>query len=118
MPVSIPMDIRPVNRTAFLSILTVIAASCSENPATDFTAEQMNIITTGAGMLARNLAFLPDSAGWSEAPGRELTEQLELMSETNTEVWPVFFRAAADTAMKLDQLEQQAQQEAIQAEML
>ncbi len=69
-------------------------------------------------MLARNLAFLPSDSSWSEPPGDELIAELELMSKVNSEIWPTFFRAAADTALKLDQIELQAQQEAIQAEML
>lgn len=69
-------------------------------------------------MLARNLAYLPADSNWSESPDEALVAEIELMAETHTDAWPTFFRAAADTAMKLDQIELQAQQEAIQAEML
>lgn len=99
-------------------MLLILAMACGEKSATELTPIQMNAITTGAGMLARNLAYLPADSSWSEAPDEALIQELELMSVNHTEVWPTFFRAAADTAMKLDQIELQTQQEAIQAEML
>ncbi len=99
-------------------MLLSFALACGEKPATELTPVQTNTIATGAGMLARNLAYLPADSGWSEAPNDAFIQELELMSVEHTEVWPNFFRAAADTAMKLDQIELQAQQEAIQAELL
>jgi len=107
-----------MGKTVFVLILFLTAASCSSKSAADLTAEQMDMLTTGAGMLARNLSYMPDSAGWSEAPGPELLNELEILSQSHTELWPVFFRAAADTAMKLDELEQQFRLEAAQAELL
>lgn len=107
-----------MKKTITLLMLLFLALACGEKSATELTPIQMNTITTSAGMLARNLAYLPADSSWSEAPDESLIQELELMSVNNTEVWPTFFRAAADTAMKLDQIELQAQQEAIQAEML
>ncbi len=107
-----------MGKTVFVLALFLAAASCGNKSATELTTEQMELVTTGAGMLARNLSYMPDSAGWSEAPDQELLDELENLAQSHTELWPVFFRAAADTASKLDQLEQQARQEAIQAELL
>jgi len=107
-----------MKKTKTLLMLLILALACKEESTTELTPIQMNTITTGAGMLARNLAYLPADSSWSEAPDEAFVQELELMSVGHTEVWPAFFRAAADTAMKLDQLELQAQQEAIQAEML
>ena len=78
----------------------------------------MELITVSAGMLARNLAYLPDSSGWSPSPGPEALQALEAMSEANTSLWPVFFRAAADTAAKLEQIMIQEMQEAQQSQLL
>ncbi|MEA3266782.1 MAG: hypothetical protein U9P42_07555 [Candidatus Fermentibacteria bacterium] len=107
-----------MKKTKTLLVLLILVLACKEKPATELTPIQMSTITTGAGMLARNLAYLPADSSWSEAPDEAFIQELELMSVNHTEVWPTFFRAAADTAMKLDQLEIQEQQEAIQAEML
>ncbi len=107
-----------MKKAAILLIPLILLISCGEEPASDLTQEQLNIISTGAGMLARNLAYLPADSNWSEAPEEGLISELELMAETHTDVWPLFFRAAADSAGKLEQLEIQAQREAIQAEML
>lgn len=92
--------------------------SCGDKPATELTPEQLNTISEGAGMLARNLAYIPADSNWSEAPDQALITELELIAERHTDLWPLFFRAAADTANKLEQLELQAQQEAIQADLL
>lgn len=117
-PFHLPLHITPMKKTKSLLILLSLALACGEKPETELTPVQLNTITTGAGMLARNLTYIPADSGWSEAPDEAFVQELELMSVGHTEVWPTFFRAAADTAMKLDQIELQAQQEAIQAEML
>ena len=96
----------------------MLLLACGENSTSELTAEQLSIINSGAGLLARNLAYLPTDSNWTEPPDEHFFSELEQMSEANTEVWPTFFRAAADTAMKLDQIEIQAQQEAIQSQML
>jgi len=107
-----------MGKAVFVLTLFLAAASCSDKSASELTVEQMNVITTGAGMLARNLSYMPDSTGWSEPPGQELLDEIENLAQSHTEVWPVFFRAAADTASKLDQLEQQSRLEAAQADLL
>ena len=107
-----------MKKTNTLLMLLILALACGEKSATELTPIQMNTITAGAGMLARNLAYLPADSSWSEAPDEAFVQELELMSVEHTEVWPTFFRAAADSAMKFDQLELQAQREAIQAELL
>ncbi len=43
---------------------------------------------------------------------------LEQLALRNVETWPVFFRAAADTASKLEQLMIQAQREEQQFQLL
>lgn len=117
-PFLLPLHIRGMKKTVFFIMLPILLLACGESSTRELTPEQLVSISTGAGMLARNLAYLPADSSWSEAPGEALITELELMSVNHTDVWPTFFRAAADTAMKLDQLELQAQQEAIQAEML
>lgn len=117
-PIRLPLHIRGMKKTAILLISIILLLACGGSSSTELTPEQLSTISTGAGMLARNLAYLPADSNWSEAPDKEFLSELELMSVEHTEAWPTFFRAAADTAMKLDQLELQAQQEAIQAEML
>ncbi|MCK5785845.1 MAG: hypothetical protein KAH54_04700 [Candidatus Sabulitectum sp.] len=107
-----------MKKRAFILMAFILISSCGDKPATELTPEQLNTISENAGMLARNLAYLPSDSSWSEAPDEALTAELELMAEKHTDVWPLFFRAAADTANKLEQLELQAQQEAIQAELL
>lgn len=82
------------------------------------TAEEARLISDAAGMLARNLAFLPDSTGWSPLPDDETLSRLELMSNEHIDLWPLFFRAAADTSAKLEQLELQAQREEQQFDLL
>lgn len=112
------MHITRMKKTAILLIPMVLILACGESSTTELTPEQLNKISTGAGMLARNLSYLPADSNWSEAPDEGFIQELEVMSAAHTEVWPTFFRAAADSAMKFDQFELQAQQEAIQAELL
>ncbi len=112
------MHITRMKKTAILLIPIVLLLACGENSTTELTPEQLNKISTGAGMLARNLSYLPADSNWSEAPDEVFIQELDVMSVVHTEVWPTFFRAAADSAMKFDQLELQAQQEAVQAELL
>ncbi len=107
-----------MKNTAFLLVSLMLLLACGEDSTSELTAEQLSIISSGAGLLARNLAYLPTDSNWTESPDESLLSELEQMSKENTEVWPMFFRAAADTAMKFDQLEIQAQQEAIQSELL
>lgn len=103
--------------TAFLLLLAA-ALSCGGEPEPEFTPEEAHLIASAAGMLARNLAYLPDSAGWSPPPGPELIMELEAMAEARVELWPTFFRAAADTAAKLEQLLIQMQLEEQQSQLL
>lgn len=117
-PFHLPLHIRVMKKTTTILIPLILLLACGESSTTELTPGQMNIISTGAGMLARNLAYLPADSNWSEAPGEELISELELMSVKHTDVWPTFFRTAADSAGKLEQLEILAQREAIQAEML
>lgn len=102
--------------TAFLIALACL--SCGGEPEPEFTPVETELITTAAGMLARNLAYCPDSAGWSPSPGEEMMLELELMSERHFELWPTFFRAAADSAAKLEQILIQRQQEDQQLQLL
>ncbi len=117
-PFSLTSHIRGMKKNIILLIPLMMLTSCGENTTSELTPHQLNIIAAGAGQLARNLAYLPTDSSWAPAPGDSIISELELMSLEHTDVWPTFFRAAADTAMKFDQLMQQAQQEAIQAEML
>lgn len=118
-PIQLLLHISGMKKTILMVTTLALVISCGgNNETTELMPEQLRIISECASMLARNLAFLPEEPGWSAAPGQELIAEIELMNRTHTEVWPVFFRAAADTATKLNQLEIQAQQEAAQAEML
>jgi len=92
--------------------------SCGYDNTDELSSDQIDLIATAAGMLARNLAYLPDSPLWSEPPDESVLGELELMALEHTDVWPLFFRAAADSAGKFEQIELQTQREAIQAEML
>ncbi len=103
-------------RIAFLLFLT--ALSCGGEPEPVFTPAETELISTAAGMLARNLAYIPDSSGWSPPPGEEMLMELEAISERHFELWPFFFRAAADSASKLEQLLIQRQQEEQQMQLL
>ncbi len=105
-------------KTKILLILTLILVGCGEKSTSELTVVQQAKITTGAGMLARNLTYLPGDSAWSEIPSEQYMADLVLIAEEHTEVWPIFFRAAADTAMKIEQLEMQLQQEARLQEML
>ena len=103
---------------AILLVSLMLSLACGEDSTSELTIEQLSIISSGAGLLARNLAYLPTDSKWTEPPDELLLSELEQMSKENVQVWPTFFRAAADTAMKLDQLEIQAEQEAIQSQLL
>ena len=118
VPVRSSLHIRGMKKNIILLVSLMILTSCGENTASELTPYQLNIIAEGAGQLARSLAYLPSDSNWTPAPGENIISELELMSLEHTDVWPAFFRAAADTAMKFDQLLQQAQREAIQEEML
>lgn len=112
------MHIRPMRRIIpFASVLLILVA-CGGEPGPEFTPEDMELITEAASMTARNLAFLPDSAGWSPPPDSTAILALEQLALRNVETWPVFFRAAADTASKLEQLMIQAQREEQQFQLL
>jgi len=100
-----------MNRNLVCIAIIVIAVSCGEKPGPTLTEGEMELISGAAGMLARNLAYLPDSSGWSPAPDISVISELEGLAAANVEVWPVFFRAAADTAAKLEQIMIQQQQE-------
>lgn len=112
------MHITPMKTAAAILTALLAAGGCGSEPPEEFTPEEMELITESAGMLARNLAYLPDSSGWSPFPDQEALQALETMAEGNVSLWPVFFRAAADTAAKLEQIMIQEMQEAQQAELL
>ncbi len=105
-----------MRRIAFLLILA--ALSCGGEPEPVFTPVETELISTAAGMLARNLAYLPDSSGWSPPPSEEMLIELEAISNRHFELWPVFFRAAADSASKLEQILIQRQNEEQQMQLL
>jgi hypothetical protein len=107
-----------MKKTLFLLMSLACLFSCGYKTTDDLSGDQLNFIYTSAGMLARNLAYLPGSPGWCEPPGESVLEELELLAQEHTDVWPLFFRAAADSAGKIEQIELQTQHEAIQAEML
>ncbi len=116
-------NLREVHITAMKTAAAILAAlllagGCGSEPDEEFTPEEMELITASAGMLARNIAYLPDSSGWSPCPGPEALQALGSIAETNSSLWPVFFRAAADTASKLEQIMIQEMQEAQQSQLL
>ncbi len=117
-PKSQPLHIRGMKKATILLVSAMLLLACGENSDSQLTPEQLSRINSGAGLLARNLAYLPTDSNWTEPPDELFLSELELMAEENIEVWPIFFRAAADTAMKLDQIEIEAQREAIQSELL
>lgn len=98
----------------FLGALSLVSCGNSPGP----SPAEMELVTSAAGMLARNLAYLPDAPGWSQPPDEQMMANLETMAKRNIEIWPVFFRAAADTAAKLEQLNIQQLQEDRQSEIL
>lgn len=112
------LHITPMKTAAAILAVLLATGGCGSEPREEFTPEEMELITVSAGMLARNIAYLPDSSGWSPSPGPEALQALEAMSEANTSLWPVFFRAAADTAAKLEQIMIQEMQEAQQSQLL
>lgn len=99
-------------------MVLLLILSCGSDPGPEFTPEEMDLITSAAGMLARSLAYFPGSAGWSPEPDNEMIAELESLAARQVELWPVFFRAAADTAAKLEQLMIQQQQESQQSQLL
>jgi hypothetical protein len=102
--------------TAFL--IALAALSCGREPEPEFTPAETELITTAAGMLARNLAYSPDSSNWSPPPDEEMIAELEALAEQHFKVWPIFFRATADTSSKLEQILIQSQQEEQQLQLL
>jgi hypothetical protein len=108
--------IRNMKTTFIFPTLLALTLSCSNSA--ELMPEQLALVSTGAGMLARNLAYMPGDSNWSKPPEAGLLAELEAMAEDRSDIWPLFFRAAADSAAKLDQLEMQARQEAVQAELL
>lgn len=104
----------------YIILLTILFFSLGcgkENDATP-TASQMETISMAAGMLARNLAYDQADSNWSEPPSQMQLGTIEELAKENTIIWPTFFRAASDTAMKLEQIELQAARAATQGEML
>ncbi len=112
------MHIRPMKKIILLIPVLFIWLACGTEPGPEFTPEEMELISEAASMTARNLAFLPDSAGWSPPPDSTAIMALERIARRQVELWPVFFRAAADTALKLEQLMIQAQREEQQFQLL
>ncbi|PIE51481.1 hypothetical protein CSA37_11545 [Candidatus Fermentibacteria bacterium] len=101
------------------SVLAIAAfTGCGSDRETELTEQQITVITRAAGMLARNMAYSPDAEEWSSMPEADTMNLLEELSQEHTDLWPRFFRAAADSSIKLIQLEEQARQEALQLEML
>ncbi len=96
----------------------LFSLSCGNEKDTIPTASQMQTITTVAGMLARNLAYNQADSNWSEPPSQIQLRAIEELAKENTVVWPTFFRAASDTAMKLEQIDLQAARDATLSEML
>lgn len=95
-----------------------MAVSCGKGNEPVLAPGEMETVTGAAGMLARNLAYMPDSSGWSPPPNGALMSDLESLAKVHVELWPVFFKAAADTAAKLEQLMIQQQQEQQQEQLL
>ena len=101
-----------------LSAFLIFSLGCGKEKDVIPTATQMESIATAAGMLARNLAFESDNANWSQAPDQAQLEAIEQLAKENVIIWPTFFRAAADSAMKLEQIDMQEARDAIQSDML
>jgi len=104
--------------SATVFTLACLCCACGSEAEPVFTLQEQELITTAAGRLARNLAYLPDSEDWSPAPTEEMIHELEAISERHHELWPILFRAAADSASKLEQLLIQRQQEENMMELL
>ncbi len=96
----------------------LFSLSCGNEKDTTPTAAQMETITTAAGMLTRNLAYNQADSNWSEPPDQMQLKAIEELAKENTVIWPTFFRAASDTAMKLEQLDLQAARDSTLSEML
>ena len=96
----------------------LFSLSCGNEKDTTPTATQMETITTAAGMLTRNLAYNQADSNWSEPPDQMQLKAIEELAKENTVIWPTFFRAASDTAMKLEQLDLQAARDSTLSEML
>lgn len=105
-------------KIVILSVISLANLSCGSGEEQRFTREDTELITVTAGMLARNLAFTPEDSMWSPAPDPGSLARLEELAETDAGVWPLFFRAASDSAMKFEQLVINRQAEAQQAELL
>jgi len=101
----------------FITFL-LFSLNCGNKKDTTPTATQMQTITTAAGMLARNLAYNQADSNWSEPPSQMQLRAIEELAKENTVVWPTFFRAASDTAMKLEQIDLQAARDSTLSEML
>lgn len=101
-----------------LSVLLFFLLGCENKEDSIPTASQMQTIATAAGMLARNLAYNQADSNWSEPPTQTQLRTIEELAEENVVIWPTFFRAASDTAMKLEQIELQAIRDAAESEML
>jgi hypothetical protein len=100
------------------SILLLLGSSCGGKPAPEFSPGEMEVITAAAGMVARNLAYAPGSPEWSPAPDEAVTAYLDSLAEGHMQLWPVFFRAAADTASKIEQIMIQRTAEEQQSQLL
>ena len=112
------LHIRHMKDIIWLLPLCLVFLSCGGEDDPVFTAEEMQLITSAAGSTARNLAYSPEDENWSPAPNGETLAMLEEISSRNVELWPVFFRTAADTAAKLEQILVMEQQEQQQSELL
>lgn len=114
----IHLHITHMNRIALFTASALLIFACGSSEESALTPEETRMISDAAGMLARNLAFLPDSTGWSPMPDGDVIYRLETLSHEHLDLWPLFFRAAADTSAKLEQLQLQEQQELQQFELL
>jgi hypothetical protein len=99
-------------------ILAGLASSCRGTEESSLLKENEPLLAEAAGMLARNLAYAEGHRFWSPPPGPETIDELSALAVTSVELWPMFFKFAADSAAKLELLEVQARQEELQLQLL
>jgi len=84
--------------------LLLSASGCGGSPRSnaELSRTEQALLEETGGILARNLAFPPGSANWSEAPSESVATAVTGIADRVPSAWTVLFRSASDTLARLE----------------
>lgn len=90
----------------FWSMLTLLLSSsgCGGSPRSnaEISHGERLLIERAGGVMARHLAFPPDSPEWREAPSESVATAVTAIAARVPSAWTVLYRSASDTLAKLE----------------